>query len=268
MRSGLAWLPRGILLGLIGFAVFGPLVNLVLWAFAEQWYFPFKLPVVYGLKFWSQVFKPSSDVFETLATSVLIASFCVVTCLALAVPAGFALSRGRLPWRGAILLAFLLPQAFPSLAVYFNVARIFYTIGLNGTIAGVVLVHAVHGLVFAVWIAAAAFAAIDPDLELAARNIGASRLRSFATVTLPLAAPGIMASAIFVFLESLDEFTGTYFVGVPDVTTLPLLMFNASLAGNYQIAAITALILLIPSVGFMLFIERFLKADVLAKIGG
>jgi putative spermidine/putrescine transport system permease protein len=45
-------------------------------------------------------------------------------------------------------------------------------------------------------------------------------------------------------------------------------MFNASIGGNYQIAAITALILLIPSVGFMLFIERFLKADVLAKVGG
>ena len=41
------------------------------------------------------------------------------------------------------------------------------------------------------------------------------------TVTLPIAAPGLIASAIFVFLESLDEFTGTYFVGVPDVTTLP-----------------------------------------------
>jgi putative spermidine/putrescine transport system permease protein len=79
--------------------------------------------------------------------------------------------------------------------------------------------------------------------------------------------PGIIASAIFVFLESLDEFTGTYFVGVPDVTTLPLLMFRASMEGNYQIASITALILLVPSVGFMLLIERFLKADVLAKVG-
>ena len=64
------------------------------------------------------------------------------------------------------------------------------------------------------------------------------------------------------------DFTGTFFVGVPDVTTLALLMFNASIGGNYQIAAITALILLIPSVGFMLLIERFLKADVLAKVGG
>ena len=44
-------------------------------------------------------------------------------------------------------------------------------------------------------------------------------------------------------------------------------MFNASMGGNYQIASITALLLLIPSIGFMLLVERFLKADVLAMIG-
>ena len=59
----------------------------------------------------------------------------------------------------------------------------------------------------------------------------------------------------------------TYFVGVPDITTLPLLLFTASMKGNYQIASITALILLVPSVAFMLAVEKFLKADVLAKIG-
>ena len=264
----LAWLPRGLILGALAFVVFGPIANLALWAVAERWYFPYKLPVSYGLRFWYQVFRPSSDALASLGTSVFIALFCVLVCLALAIPAGFALGRCRLPWRGAILVAFLLPQALPSIAVYFNVARIFYAVGLNGTVTGVVLIHAVHGLVFAVWIASAAFAAIDPELELAALNIGATRLRAFLTVTLPLAAPGVTASAIFVFLESLDEFTGTYFVGVPDVTTLPLLMFTASIAGNYQIAAITALVLLVPSVGFMLFIERFLKSDVLAKVGG
>jgi putative spermidine/putrescine transport system permease protein len=63
-------------------------------------------------------------------------------------------------------------------------------VGLNGTIAGVVLVHAVHGLVIAVWIAAASFGAVDTELELAAPNIGASSLRTALTVTLPLAAPG------------------------------------------------------------------------------
>jgi len=104
-------------------------------------------------------------------------------------------------------------------------------------------------------------------MEEAARTLGASPLDTFRTITLPLAAPGLMASAIFVFLESLDEFTGTHFVGVPDVTTQPLLMFNASMGGNYQIASITALLLLVPSIGFMLVVERFLKANVLAIVG-
>jgi len=114
---------------------------------------------------------------------------------------------------------------------------------------GVVLVHASHGLVLVVWIASAAFAAVDPSMEEAARNLGSSPLDTFRTMTLPLAAPGLMASAIFVFLESVDEFTGTYFVRVPDVTTLPLPMFNASMGGNYQIASITALLLLVPRSG-------------------
>ena len=262
-----AWIGRGIVFGLLAFIILGPLANLVLWAAAEQWYFPHKLPLTYGLKFWEQVFKPRGDALVSLVTSVWIALATVAASLALAVPAGYALARLRLPWRTAILLAFLLPQAFPSLAVYINIARIFYDFRLNGTMTGVIMVHTVHGLVFAVWITAAAFAAVDRDLELAARNLGASGLRTFLTVSLPLAAPGILASAIFVFLESLDEFTGTFFVGVPDVTTLPLLMFNASQGGNYQIASITALLLLLPSIGFMLVVERFLKADVLAMVG-
>jgi putative spermidine/putrescine transport system permease protein len=267
VARSLRLLPLGIVLGLLAFAIFGPLLNLLLWAVAERWYFPHKLPLEYGFSFWQRVFRPQGNAMASLATSIAIALLTVAVCLAVSIPAGYALARRALPLRALILLAFLLPQAFPSLAVYINVARIFYGLGLNGTIAGVVLVHAMHGLVFAVWISTAAFAAVDRELEEAALNMGASPLRAFLTVTVPLAMPGIIASAIFVFLESLDEFTGTYFVGVPDVTTLPLLMFRASMEGNYQIASITALILLIPSVGFMLLIERFLKADVLAKVG-
>ena len=272
MKSGRVWTFGSTALKIAGLAVFafllfGPLANLVLWSVAERWYTPFKLPVSYGLRYWEVVFRPTGDAMSSLATSVTIACLTVLVALAVSIPSGYALARLRLPWRTALMILFLLPQAFPSVAIYINVARVFYSIGLTGTITGVVLVHAAHGLVYSVWIAAAAFAAVDRDLELAARNIGASPLRTFFTVTLPLAAPGIMASAIFVFLESLDEFTGTFFVGVPQVTTLPLLLYNASMGGNYQIASITALILLVPSVVFMIVIERFLKADVLSKVG-
>ena len=255
------------LLAIFAFAIFGPLANLLLWAFAEKWYFPSKLPSEFGFTFWQRVFNPRGNALVSLGTSVWIAVLTVVVSLAVAIPAGYALARLKLPARGLILLLFLLPQAVPNLPIYVNIARVFYEVGLNGTILGVVLVHAAHGLVLAVWIASAAFAAVDASLDEAARNLGASPWTCFRTITLPLAAPGLMASAIFVFLESLDEFTGTYFVGVPDVTTLPLLMFNASMGGNYQIASITALLLLLPSIGFMLVVERFLKADVLAMVG-
>lgn len=270
--SARVWAAGSTVLKMLGLAVFafllfGPLANLALWSVAERWYTPFKLPVSYGLRYWEVVFRPTGDAMASLMTSVSIACLTVVVALAVSIPAGYALARLKLPWRTALMILFLLPQAFPSVAIYINVARVFYSIGLTGTVTGVVLVHAAHGLVYSVWIAAAAFAAVDRDLELAARNIGASPLRTFFTVTLPLAAPGIMASAIFVFLESLDEFTGTFFVGVPQVTTLPLLLYNASMGGNYQIASITALILLVPSVLFMIVIERFLKADVLSKVG-
>lgn len=263
LRASLA----GVVLAAFAFALIGPLANLALWSVAERWYTPYKLPVTYGTRYWGQVFRPTGDAMASLGTSVWIALLTVVVALALSAPAGYALARLRLPMRALFMIVFLLPQAFPSVAIYINVARIFYHLGINGTVLGVVLVHAAHGLVYSVWIAAAAFAAVDRDLELAARNIGASPLRTFFTVTLPLAAPGVIASGIFVFLESLDEFTGTFFVGVPQVTTLPLLLYNAAMGGNYQVASITALILLVPSVLFMLFIERFLRADVLAKVG-
>ena len=161
MRAAFGWwVLRGSLLGGLAFVIFGPLANLALWAVAIQWYYPHKLPLTWGFKYWSEVFKPTSDTVAALGTSLLIACITVVVCLLFAVPAGYAVGRKRLPGRPLILLILLLPQAFPNLAVYFNVARLFYKVGLNGTIAGVVLVHAAHGLVIAVWIAAAAFAAI------------------------------------------------------------------------------------------------------------
>ena len=261
------WIPRAIVLGLLAFAIFGPLTNLLLWTVTERWYFPHTLPLEYGFSYWGRVFSPRGTAMESLGNSVMVASLTVVVAMALAVPAGYALARLKLPFRALILLAFLIPQAFPNLPVYVNIARLFYQLGLNGTVTGLVLVHVTHGLVYAVWIATAAFSAVDSELEEAARSIGAGALRTFRDITLPLAAPGLLASAIFVFLESLDEFTGSYFVGAPDVTTLPLLLYTASAGGNYQIASITALLLLIPSVGFMLVVERFLRSDVLSKVG-
>lgn len=103
-------------------------------------------------------------------------------------------------------------------------------------------------------------------LARASRNPGAGPVYTFWHIVLQ-AAPGIVAASIFVFLESLDEFTGTFFVGAPDITTLPLLLYNASMSGNYQVSSITALILLVPSLLFMVVIHKFMRPEMMAKLG-
>jgi putative spermidine/putrescine transport system permease protein len=130
-----------------------------------------------------------------------------------------------------------------------------------------VLVHLVGGLVFAVWTMAAVFRAMDQALEEAAHNLGASVTRAFMTVSLPLAVPGIVASALLVFLYSLDEFTGTLLVGAPFVTTLPVYMYTASQGYELQIASVTALVLMAPGVVLLLLLERVLRAEHLTFFG-
>lgn len=247
--------------------MFGPILNLLIWSVAEVWYFPHKLPVEWGFKYWGQVFSPYSDISGSMTSSVLIALATVIVCLVVSIPAGFALAQKSIPLRLFWMLLFLIPQAFPNLTVYINIAKIFYDFGLNGSFVGVVLVHSVHGLMFSVWICVAAFSGIDPLLSRASINLGASPIYTFFHIVLPQALPGIVVAGIFVFLESLDEFTGTFFVGTPEITTLPLLLYTASMEGNYQIASITALILLVPSVLFVFIIHRFVSPQMLSKMG-
>src|SRR5207244_6945828 len=107
MKAALGWLWRGGVLGIIAFVIFGPLANLVLWAVAIQWYFPHKLPLTYGFRYWGEVFKPMSDAFASLGTSILIAAITVLVCLVLAIPAGYVLVRLSLTVRCLILLIIL-----------------------------------------------------------------------------------------------------------------------------------------------------------------
>ncbi len=247
------------------FVVLGPLLSLLLWSLAERWTYPAAWPQRLGFRYWSRMF--TGDFLDPLKMSLLIATIVTVAALACAVPLGYALARLSFPGRTLVLLAFLLPQAFPQLPVFAAATREFYRWGLAGTVTGVVLVHLVGGLVFAVWTMTAVFRSIEASLEEAAYNLGASTTRAFLTVSLPLAVPGLVASALLVFLYSLDEFTGTLLVGSPFVTTLPVYMYTASQGYEMQIASVTALVLMVPGVVLLLLLERFLRAEYLTFFG-
>ncbi|WP_291968356.1 ABC transporter permease subunit [Candidatus Symbiopectobacterium sp.] len=123
MRLILGWIVPALMLGVMIFLIFGPLANLLMWAMAEKWFYPHLLPTEWGFAFWRRVFSARSVAWEALCNSVLVAICTVLASLALAIPAGYALARLALPARGVILLIFLIPQAFPNLTVYVNIAQ-------------------------------------------------------------------------------------------------------------------------------------------------
>ena len=251
-RTGGVWRldPRWPLLALFAFALFGPLANLGAVGVRREVVLPQQAAGTFGTALLGARVPPARRRAGVARDQHLDRVPHRRRGLAVAIPAGYALARLKLPFRALILLVFLLPQAVPNMPIYINIARVFYRSASTAR-SSASCSCTPRTASSSVWIASAAFAAVDASSRRR-RATSARRRWTFFTVTLPLAAPGLMASAIFVFLESLDEFTGTYFVGVPDVTTLPLLMFNASMGGNYQIASITALLLLVPSIGFML----------------
>ncbi|MFQ5854163.1 MAG: ABC transporter permease [Anaerolineae bacterium] len=262
-----------LLVLVIGFIVFGPITGLVLWSIALRWYWPHVFPQEIGADYWLQALGLQKSlaiggvsIVDSFTTSIIIAVVVVFLAMLIAIPAGYALAKYSIPLKGAVLLLFLMPQAFPQQPIFVNLLLTFNRMGLTSTIRGVILVHLMVGLVFAVWISSATFKSIPPELEEAARSVGASRLRAFFKVTLPLAAPGLLASAVFVFLTSLDEFTGTFFIGLPFVTTLPMMLYSSS-GYNLQFASVIAIVLLVPSILFMVIIERFLKAEYIGGIG-
>jgi len=246
------------------------MLGLALWSVAIEWYWPNRLPQTIGLDYWKvtlgierAAFLGAVSAVDALWTSIIAALVVVTLAMIISIPTGYVLATYDIPLKPVILMLFLMPQAFPQQPIFVNLMSFFYRVGLMGTLPGVILVHLMPSLVFAVWITSATFKSVKPELEEAARIVGASKMKAFLQVTLPLAAPGIVASSVYVFIYSLDEFTGTFFVGLPFVSTLPMLLYSAS-GYNMQFASCTAVMLLIPSILFMVAVERFLKAEYLA----
>jgi putative spermidine/putrescine transport system permease protein len=245
--------------------IVAPISSLVIWSFTRKWFWPHPIPQEWGLFYWRKVLE--GDLFRALQSGVIIAVVVTALTLVLTVPLAYLLARYPIPAKPLILMVFLLPHAFPQLPVFVNATTLLYRANLAGNLSGVVLIHMVGALVYAVWTMTAVFKSIPESLEEAAWNLGASRLKSFFSVALPLATPGLVASTLLVFLYSLDEFTGTLLVGSPYVLTLPVYMYRTSVGYELQVASIAALILMVPGILLLILLERSLKSEYLSMFG-
>lgn len=250
---------------LLALVILGPMINVFLWAFTIRWRYPSLLPTEWGLRFWPDTFA-RADIIQGFATSVWISLIVTALSAVICLPAAYAFARMRFPGRTVLLLSFLTTNAFPRFGLYITIAVIFFRLQLVGTMAGVVLIQLLNTLLFMIWIPTAAFQGVDRTLEEAALDVGASPLRVFIQITLPMVLPALTAALLLTFVGAFYETQGALLIGVPNVRTLPVVMI--ALINNQvivQYGAILSVVLWVPSLILLVFAQRVLRGGTLAS---
>lgn len=151
----------------------------------------------------------------------------VFLALLIGVPAGWVLARKSFPGRSAVMLLTLLPVVLPPLTYAVQLAALMYRLGIGGTLLSVVLVNLVPVLPLVILITVPFVEQIPADIEHAAKVFGASRLRLFAQVLVPLLVPGIVAAGVLSLVRVLGSFELTFFVSSAKTQTLVVTIFGA-----------------------------------------
>lgn len=253
------------LAGVLTLVVMVPLLVVATWAFADVWRYPAVLPQDWGLRFW-QATLARRDVWASISMSLRLAATVTLISAAICLPAAYAFARLDFPGRNVLFFSFLAGQAFPKFGLLVAIAGIFLGLGLIGTFWGVVLIQLVGTLLFMIWIPVAAFQAVDRRMEEAARDVGASPLRVFWSVTLPQAGPTIAAAVLLSFVGTFYETEGAWLIGAPQIRTLPVLMI--SFINNQpviQYGAVLSVILWAPSFVALLFARRVIGGGSFAR---
>lgn len=176
------------------------------------------------------------DEWQAVALSLKVAIWATVASLPLGIAIAWVLARKDFPGKGLLNMAVHLPLVLPPVVTGYLLLLAFGAQGPLGRMlaplgisfafrwTGAALAAAIMGFPLMVRAIRLSFEAVDPGLEQAAATLGASRLRVWATVTLPLALPGIIAGTVLGFAKAMGEFgaTITFVAAIPGVTqTLP-----------------------------------------------
>lgn len=181
---------------------------------------------------------------NSIINSLIIGSGATLLSVVLGTLAALGLRGTRIPFPNVVRTIFLLPMVVPAVVLGVGLQISLARLGLASTYLGVIFAHSVLCIPFVVVSVTTALQGINPAMEKAASSLGASPLRVFQRVTMPLARPGIITGAVFAFATSLDEVVLTLFVAGPTQRTLARQMF-ASIRENISPAVASAALLMI-----------------------
>lgn len=165
-------------------------------------YLPASLDPVNYIEAWTSKLTPFSRFF---ANSLWVSSVTMVATTVVSILAGYALSRFRFAGRQTFLLIFLASQMFPAVLLIAPLLSQWHALGLIDTYQALIYSNFSFTVPFTVWMLVGYFESIPKELEESAMLDGCNRFGALCRVVLPLAAPGVAATAIFAFVASWSE---------------------------------------------------------------
>lgn len=260
-----------LLLTVVAIWLVVPFTMAVLWSLVDPetgWNYPDLLPPSLTFLRWVEVWTTIA-LPPAIANSYMLAPTVAVTTLILASPTAYCFARYDFPGKGLAQVATLLPLVVPGfvLAIFFS--SLIFSLGIYSRFLSILMAHCVLFLPYAIRIMTVSFGQVRQDLIDAARDLGASPIAVFRAAYLPALLPGILASLIIVFIQSIEEFAIAFIVGAPNFSTIPSILYSY-LGYNFirPNAAVVSLILVVPNVLLMLGLERLLKSANPAQAGG
>ncbi|WP_114973886.1 carbohydrate ABC transporter permease [Rhodoferax ferrireducens] len=191
------------------------------------------LPAVVTLENYVRLFQKTTFL-SNLGHSVIVSSGTMLLGLSVSITAAYAFSRFRFPGRRALMLQFLLVNMFPIVLLIIPLFIIMKNLGLLDTHLGLILAHSTFSIPFATWMMISYFDAIPRSLDEAAMVDGCTPVGAMFRVVLPLTVPGIIATGIYIFITSWNEYLYASVLAGQNVRTLTVAI--QTLVGEYEIA--------------------------------
>lgn len=192
-------------------------------SFNSQPYFTYPMP---GLSLrWYEQFIDSPEWMLALKNTLIAGTSSTAIATVLGVMASLGLTNPRLKGKALITGILVSPMIVPLIITAVGVYFAFSPLGLTGSLSGLILAHAALGVPFVVVTVTATLAGFNEALSRAGRSLGASPLRVFLQVKLPIIAPGVVSGALFAFATSFDEIVVALFLTGPDQRTVPRQMW-------------------------------------------
>lgn len=196
-----------------------------------------------------------------VSNSLFIAVSSTLLALAVGTLAGYTFARFDFRGRNPLFLGLMLSRAIPGIALGLPLFLLFARIGLVDKLYGLALVYAAINIPFTIWLMDGFFRQIPTEMSEAALIDGASHWQTFFRINLPLALPGLAASAIFAFLAAWNEFQlAVVLTRTTNSKTAPVGLFDFT--GQFTIdwrgMAALSVLMMIPAILFVLAVQRSL----------